>query len=100
MGVVKRLHGLDEDGDRFLRVEPALVEDVFAEVGSIDELHGEVMGVVGLAPFVKRDNVGMVEPGGVGASRRKRSRAAGLSTKRAASTFNATTRLRSASITL
>src|SRR5205085_11733542 len=62
VGELKRLANLGHDGQRLFGGKPARALDL-AEVGSIHELHDEVMEFSSLAEIVDRYDVRMHEPG-------------------------------------
>ena len=61
--VVEGPADLGDDVDRAALVDRATPLEQFADGGSVDELHGEIMNVVGLADVDPLDDVGVVELG-------------------------------------
>ena len=68
MGGVEGLRDLGDDRERLRGLEPPSPASS-AEVGAVDVAHGDVQHAVGLAGFVDRDDVRVVERGGERATR-------------------------------
>lgn len=65
VGVFEGAAALRDNVQCLVRVERPFAIAVFVQVGAVDELHGEIKGVIGLAEFVKCDDVFVAELGGV-----------------------------------